>query len=349
MAHQGRKGDKDYYMLKLHAERIQKYLPNRKVSYVPDIFGEQAIAAIKAVKPGEILVLENVRSWDQEDAKGMTIEKAEQTEMIKTLSPLFDYFVNDAFGAAHRLHVSLVGWPTIAAGPIVASELTMVNKLTNPVKPSVWLVGGAKADDKFKAVKYNLEKGNIDSALMCGLTAIMMLEAKGVDMGADNRKLIEEPLKALKDDILATLEKYGDKIHLPEDMAINDNGTRKEVTVEELGKMNVSSGDIGEKTIAKYADIIKNAKTIVANGPPGIFEQEVFKKGSFTLVDAMVEAAEKNGAYAVIGGGEMGSVAKMSGKGDKIVVSTGGGALLQILSGEKLPLLTVLESKAPKQ
>jgi phosphoglycerate kinase len=348
MAHQGRRGDDDFYMLKLHAERIQKYLPNRKVIYVDDIFGEKAISAIKALKPGEILVLENVRSWEQEDAKGMTIEKAEKTEMIQKLAPLFDYYVNDAFGAAHRLHVSLVGWPTIAAGPIVASELTMVNKLMKPQKPAVWLVGGAKADDKFKAVKYNLEIGAIDHALMCGLTAIMMLEAKGVDMGEENRKIIKEHLDALKPQILEVLNKFGDKIHFPEDMAIEENGQRKEIPISEVGKLNKPTGDIGSKTIEKYAEIIRKAKTVVANGPPGIFEKEHFKKGSFALVDAMVDAAEKNGAYAVIGGGEMGSVAKMSGKGKKIVVSTGGGALLEILSGKKLPLLEVLEKKAPK-
>jgi phosphoglycerate kinase len=348
VAHQGQKGKDDFYPLQLHAERIQSYLKDRKVTYVPDHFGDKAIEAIKSAKPGDIVVLENIRMWDPETKKGLTIEEAEKTEFIQKISPLVDYFVNDAFGAAHRLQVSLVGWPTIAAGPIVADELNTVNKLMSPVHPCVWLVGGAKAMDKFKALKKNLEIGAIDHALVCGLTATLMLEAKGVDMGEPNRKLILEDLNANKDEILAVINKFGDKIHLPEDMAVEENGERKEYPTADVAKTGLGSGDIGAKTIAKYAEIIKKCKTVVANGPPGIFEKDVYKKGSFDLVDAMVEAVNNNGAYGVIGGGEMGAVAKMSGKGDKIIVSTGGGALLEILSGKKLPLLEVLENKAPK-
>jgi phosphoglycerate kinase len=346
IAHQSRPGKKDCIDLKLHADKLNGYLGGR-VKFVKDLFGDEAISAIKDLQPGEVLVLNNVRMWETETKKGMTIEDAASTELITKLAPLFDYYVNDAFGAAHRTQVSLVGWPTIVAGPVVEKELSMVKKLFSPEKPSVWLVGGAKAIDKFDAIKFNLEAGTIDKALIAGLTATLVLEAKGVDMGEKNRKLIAEDLEKNKDMILATYEKYKDKIVLPIDLAYEEDGKRMETDTEKIAATGKGSGDIGTKTIAKFAEIISSAKTIVANGPPGIFEMDIYKKSSFELVDAMVAAAGK-GAFAVIGGGEMGAVAEMSGKGDKITISTGGGALLKILSGENLPLLKVLKSKMPQ-
>ncbi len=345
IAHQSRLGKPDCIDLKLHAEKLNEYLGGR-VKFVKDLFGEEAVTAIKALQPGEVLVLNNVRLWPTETKKGLTIEEAENTDLIKNLSPLFDYYVNDAFGAAHRKQVSLVGWPTIAAGPVVKKELEMVNKLFSPQKPSVWLVGGAKAYDKFQAILYNLEAGTIDRALIAGLTATLFYEARGISMGSANSKFIQEDLDAHKDEILSCWEKFQDKIVLPQDLAYEKDGARMECAAEEAAALGVGTGDIGVKSIAQYKEIIKSAKTIVANGPPGIFENENFKKSSFELVDAMVEAAE-NGAYTVIGGGEMGAVATMSGKGDKIIISTGGGALLKILSGKDLPLLQVLRNKMP--
>lgn len=345
IAHQSRYGKPDCIDLQLHAERLTIYLGGR-VQFVPDLFGDQAIEAIKALKPGQILVLNNVRLWKPE-TEVKSIEEAEHTELITKLSPLFDYFVNDAFGAAHRAHVSLVGWPTICAGPTVVRELKMVEKLFKPEKPSVWLVGGAKAWDKFQALSYNLENGSIDKALICGLTAILMLEAKGIDTGDANRKFILEDLNAHREEIARVCEKFADKIELPIDLAYEEEGVRKEIETAKVGEMNVSTGDIGSKTLAKFEEIIKTAKTIVANGPPGIFENENFKKSSFEVVEAMAAAAEQ-GAFVAIGGGDMGAVAEMSGYNSKITVSTGGGALLKILSGKDLPLLQVLREKMPQ-
>ncbi|MHA1522492.1 MAG: phosphoglycerate kinase, partial [Promethearchaeota archaeon] len=159
IAHQSRFGKPDCIDLELHANRLNEYLGGR-VKFVKDLFGDEAINAIKALNPGEVLVLNNVRLWKTE-TEVKSIAEAEQTDLVKKLSPLFDYFVHDAFGAAHRAHVSLIGWPAICAGPTVERELKMVEKLFKPEKPSVWLVGGAKAWDKFEAVKFNLENGSI--------------------------------------------------------------------------------------------------------------------------------------------------------------------------------------------
>jgi len=341
VAHQSRPGKIDFTSLKLHAEKLNSYLPGR-VSFVEDLFGEKAINAIKELQPGKILVLNNVRDWERENQQS-SIEEAEQTELITTLSPHFDFFINDAFGAAHRAQPSLIGWPTLIGGPLVKKELDMVNKLLVPNHPSIMMVGGAKADDKFKALKFNLESGKVDKVLIAGLTASMMLIAKGVTLSEIDTKLVKKYADELKDEILEVLTKFKDKVELPIDIATNNNGIREEHSLEGITNMPVMIGDIGEKTQLKYAEIIKTAKTVVANGPPGIFEEEIFQKGTYTLIDAMNESD----AFCVIGGGDMGAAAEMSGKKGKITVSTGGGALLAILSGKKVPLLQALESKAP--
>ncbi|MHA1820187.1 MAG: phosphoglycerate kinase [Promethearchaeota archaeon] len=345
VAHQSRPGKKDFTSLELHAKKLNEYLKGR-VKFVDDIFGEKAIKAIKDLKIGEVLVLDNVRKYDLEN-KNMPIEEAEKTELIQKLSPYFDYFINDAFGAAHRSQPSLIGWPTLICGPLVKKELEMVKKILNPEHPAVMLVGGAKADDKFRALKYNLEEGKMDHVLISGLTAIMMYMAKGFKFSEDERKLVGKYVEELKPDIINVFDRYSKKIALPEDFAIEEDGKRKEYNLAELPN-GVSIGDIGENTIKFFSEIIENSKTVIANGPPGIFEKEIFTKGSFELVKAMAKATEK-GAYTVIGGGEMGTAAEMSGLADKISrISTGGGALLEIISGKKVPLLIALEKKQPK-
>jgi phosphoglycerate kinase len=348
LAHQGRFGGTEKetpVTLKMHADRLNQLLGGR-VKFVDDTFGEKAIAAIKALKPGEVLVLENVRMWDKEE-KTKAIEDAEKTEMVKNLSPLFDYFVNDAFGAAHRSQVSLVGWPTIVAGPLVKEELETVKKLFNPTRPSVWIVGGAKAIDKFKAIKFNLETDHIDHVLVAGLTAMLFFEAQGINTGEGNRKLIAEDLEKAKSDIAAVWDKYKEKIVLPVDMVVEDNGQRKTISIADMATNSKTTGDIGDKTISLFVKHIKAAKTIVGNGPPGIFEKDVFKKSTYEILDACGAAAEA-GALVAIGGGDFGEAAVKSPAGKKFTISTGGGALLEILSGKEVPLLKVLKKKMPK-
>lgn len=347
MAHQSRPGYPDFVSLELHARRLAEYLPGR-VSFVEDIFGEKALAAIDALQDGQVLVLDNVRKWSPEN-KSYTLEEAAQTEMIRALAPKFDYFVNDAFGAAHRAQPSLIGWPTLLAGPLVGRELKACKLvMESPERPNVMIIGGAKALDKFQAMRHNLESGALDAVLVCGLTAIMMFEAQGIDMGEANNKLVREDLAACREDVVKVLEKFGDKVVLPVDMVTDSGGQREVLAIEDVGKRNVPTGDVGPATIEKFKETILGAKTIIANGPPGIFEQEVYRKGTYAVVDLMVQATER-GAYTMIGGGEMGTAAEMSGKADKIsFISTGGGALLEILSGHELPLVQALNAKAPK-
>jgi len=346
LAHQSRPGRDDFTDLDLHAKEIEKYL-GRSVKFVKDIYGDQAIQAIKDLKKGEVLVLNNVRKFEGEMKNYKDFSEAENTEMVKVLFPLVDYVIVDAFGAAHRAHASIVGWPKMMAGPITDKELDALKKIMQgPERPMAMLIGGAKAIDKFKAMKYNFDNDKLDYALCSGLTAILIFEALGKNMGEPNHKIIAEDLEANKDMIVETYEKYKDKIILPEDLIIDDNGNRKTIEIDEAGTYNTTTGDIGPKTVDKFNEILMKCKTIVANGPPGIFEEEVFRKATNEIVGTMVAATKKNNALTIIGGGEMGAAASMAGKADDVsFISTAGGAMLEILSGKDLPMIRALREK----
>ncbi|MBA7643623.1 Bifunctional PGK/TIM [subsurface metagenome] len=333
LAHQSRPGRDDFTDLDLHTKEIEKYL-GRPVKFVKDIYGDQAIQAIKDLKKGEVLVLNNVRKFEGEMKNYKDFSEAENTEMVKVLFPLVDYVIVDAFGAAHRAHASIVGWPKMMAGPITDKELDALKKIMQgPERPMAMLIGGAKAIDKFKAMKYNFDNEKLDYALCSGLTAILIFEALGKNMGEPNHKIIAEDLEANKDMI-------------PEDLIIDDNGNRKTIEIDEAGTYNTTTGDIGPKTIDKFNDILMKCKTIVANGPPGIFEKEVFRKATNEIIGTMVAATKKNNALTIIGGGEMGAAASMAGKADDVsFISTAGGAMLEILSGKDLPMIRALREK----
>ncbi|MFX1454073.1 MAG: phosphoglycerate kinase [Promethearchaeota archaeon] len=350
LAHQSRPGSDDFTDLDIHAKEIEKYL-GRPVKFVKDIYGADAIQAIKDLKKGEVLVLNNVRKFEGEMKGYKDFSEAENTEMIKTLFPLVDYVIVDAFGAAHRAHASIVGWPKMMAGPITVKELDALKKImVTPDKPMAMLIGGAKAIDKFKAMKYNFDNGKLDYALCSGLTAILIFEALGKNMGEPNHKIIANDLEENKSMIMETYEKYKDKILLPVDLIIDDNGSRKTIGIDEAGTYNTTTGDIGEKTVKKFKDIIMKCKTIIANGPPGIFEKEVFREATNEMVEAMVEATKKNKALTIIGGGEMGAAASMAGEADGVsFISTAGGAMLEILSGKDLPMIKALREKKLKK
>ncbi|MHA2429626.1 MAG: phosphoglycerate kinase [Promethearchaeota archaeon] len=346
LAHQSRPGRDDFTDLDIHAKEIEKYL-GRPVKFVKDIFGKQAVNAIKELKPGEVLVLNNVRKWEPETKGYEDFSEAENTEMVKALFPLVDYVIVDAFGAAHRAHVSIIGWPKMLAGPITDKELDALKKIMDvPDKPMAMLIGGAKAIDKFKAMKYNFDNDKLDYALCSGLTAILIFEALGKNMGDPNHKIIANDLEENKDMIKETYGKYKDKIILPEDLIIDDNGARKAIGIDEAGTYNTTTGDIGPKTAERFKDIIMKCKTIIANGPPGIFEKEVFREATNDMVKAMVKATKEKGALTIIGGGEMGAAASMAGLADDVsFISTAGGAMLEILSGKDLPMIRALREK----
>ena len=346
MAHQSRPGSKDFTSLKLHANELKKYT-DLPVKFVDDIFGEKAVQTIKDLKVGEVLVLDNVRKWDTENEIFEDFSEAEKTEMIQTLAPLFDYFIADAFGAAHRAQPSIIGWPSLVAGPTVIKEFEYMSKvLENPDKPLAMLIGGAKAIDKFKAMEYNFENERLDYALCAGLTAVLILEAIGINTGAPNKDAISKDLSKAKDEIKSTYEKFKEKIILPKDLVIEKDGEREDIDINKVGEYDEVTGDIGKETTNEFENIMQKCRTIIANGPPGIFEKEIFRKGTKEMAAAMAKATKENNALSIIGGGEFGTAAEMFGYSDDIsFISTGGGAMLEILSGIDVPLVKALRLK----
>ncbi|NVM52096.1 MAG: phosphoglycerate kinase [Candidatus Helarchaeota archaeon] len=343
LAHQGRKGKKDFTSLQPHANVLKERYGDR-LKFVDDTVGEKAVNAIKALKPGEILLLENVRFLEDEMQKG-TPEELSKTKFVQTLAPLVDLYVNDAYGAAHRGQTSLVGFtPALpsCAGRILEREIdVMENILTNPDKPMIYVIGGAKVETKFKVLKNLLENKKADKILVCGLLQNIMLAGAGVDIKEVNKK----PIKGFDDYVGTAKEiykKYKDQLVLPIDLALNKNNERIEVGIDALSK-DYSSNDIGHKTTEKFVEIIKEAGTIVANGPAGVFENEPFAYGSKEILHAMADSK----AYSIVGGGEMGGYANTL-KLDMNFISTGGGAMLAYLTGKKLPVIAALEKAAQR-
>ena len=348
LAHQGRKGDADFIPLKQHAEILSKILA-RPVKYVDDLYGEEAKRAIKDLKPGEILVLKNVREYPCETKEG-TPEEHARTELVKNLAPLADYFVNDAFAAAHRAHVSIVGFTAVlpsAAGRIMERELKSLTKiLENPEKPTAFIFGGAKADDSLEISKYVLDNKIADHILTGGVVSQVFLTANNIDLGKGNMEFLrEQELLDLVPGIRALIQKYPDKIRTPTDVAVEANKKRIEIPVTRL-PTDHPIYDIGSQTIQDYGKIIKTAKSIVVSGPMGVYENKEFAVGTQEVFEEIAESK----AFSVAGGGHTISALQEFGLSRKIsYISTAGGALIEFLMGKKLPGVTALEKAAERK
>lgn len=348
LAHQGRKGDPDFIPLKQHAEILGKIL-DRTVKYVDDLYGEKAKDAIRKLKSGEILVLENVRTFDGETKEG-TPEEHAKTELVKNLAPLADLFVNDAFAAAHRAHASIIGFTAVlpsVAGRIMERELKSLSKvLENPEKPCAFILGGAKADDSLEISKYVLDKAIANHVLTGGVVGQVFLAAKGADLGKPNMDFLQKKeLTGLILGIRTLMQKYSDEIKTPEDIAIEVNGKRKEISVNEL-PTEYSMFDIGAKTVEDYAKIIQKAKSIVISGPMGVFENKQFSFGTKKILEEIANSK----AFSLAGGGHTITAIEEFGLTKKIsYISTAGGALIEFLMGKKLPGVTALEKAATRK
>ncbi|MEM2321211.1 MAG: phosphoglycerate kinase [Candidatus Bathyarchaeia archaeon] len=347
LAHQGRPGDPDFVPLEQHAQILGRVL-GKPVKYVNDVFGERAKEAIKGLKGGEILVLDNVRNYPKE-AKDLSPEEHAKSDLVANLAPLADLFVNDAFAAAHRSHASIVGFTVVlpsAAGRIMEKELKALGRvMESPEKPCTYILGGAKADDSLKISKYVLENNIADYVLTAGITGHLFLVAKGYDLGKPNMELLEKnKLLDLVPGIKELMNKYPRKIETPIDLAIEVNGKRREITLKDL-PTNYPVYDIGTKTIERYKELIMRAKSIVFSGPPGVFEKEEFKKGTKELFETMASSR----AFTLVGGGHSIAAVQSLGLADKMsYISTAGGALIEFLMGKKLPGVVALEEAAKR-
>jgi phosphoglycerate kinase len=348
LAHQGRKGDADFIPLKQHADILKKVL-GKPVKYVNDVFGEKAQEAIKNLKSGEILVLENVRTYEVETKEGAPEEHA-KTELVKSLAPLIDLFVDDAFAAAHRAHASIVGFTAIvpsAAGRIMERELKSLGRiLENPEKPCVFVLGGAKADDSLEISRYVLSNRIADCILTGGVVGQVFLVAKGFDLGKPNMDFLEKKeLLSLVLGIRELIQKFPDKIKTPKDLAVEVNEKRKEIPIGEF-PASYPIFDVGTKTAEDYAKTIHGAKSIVVSGPMGVFENSEFSLGTKKIFEAIANSK----AFSLAGGGHTIAALQEFGLTSKIsYVSTGGGALIEFLMGKKLPGVAALEKSAARK
>jgi len=351
LAHQSRPGKKDFTTTKNHALVLSKLL-NRNVEYVDGLFESFVIEKIKNMKDGDIILLENTRFYSEDVVLAdEPISVQRKSHIVKKLAPLFDYFINDAFAAVHRPQTTLVGFaedlPNVA-GVLMDREITMLSRfLSEEIRPKMALLAGAKVDDSIKVAKNFLEKNIVDRILTGGLVSNLFLVAKGINIGEINRSFLEKELDDYDSSLKISkelIEKYGDKIELPVDFAINKENKRFEISIEEL-PTEYQIMDIGIETIKKYEEILKDAKAIILNGPLGVYEKDEFAIGTVELFNYI----GRLDAFKVAGGGHTISViAKLNLNRYFTHVSVGGGALINFLSGEPMPVIDALKISKKK-
>jgi phosphoglycerate kinase len=333
MSHLGRpKGKQEEFSLK-HIKSTVEDVLGVEILFVDDCIGDEAEKAAQELQPGQILLLENLRFYDE--------EKSGDKSFAKQLSKLGDVYVNDAFGTAHRAHAST----TVVAeffehkkcfGNLLAKEIESINKVMNTgERPVTAILGGAKVSSKITIIENILDK--IDHLIIGGGMTFTFIKAKGGKIG---NSLVEDDKLELANEILDKAESKNVKIHLPVDAVIADDFSNDAQTntcnIDEIpdGWMGL---DVGPNTEALFADVILNSKTILWNGPLGVFEMPNFAKGTIALGYAITNAT-KDGAFSLVGGGDSVAAVKQFGFEDKVsYVSTGGGAMLESLEGKILP------------
>ena len=331
-------GDQKKLTLKPVADRLCEY--GVKVTFAADIVGEDAKAKIAALQNGEAVLLENIRFDAREEKNDPTF--------AKELASLAEIYVNDAFGTAHRAHASTAGvadYLPAVCGTLIEKEISVMGKaLENPERPFVAILGGAKVSDKLNVINNLLTK--VDTLIIGGGMAYTFLAAKGYQIGTS--LLDEEKLDYCRE-MMAKAEEKGVNLLLPVDTVIAKEFPNpidaaievktvvsSEIPADEMGL------DIGEKTREIYADAVKAAKTVVWNGPMGVFENPTLAKGTIAVAEALAESE----AITIVGGGDSAAACEQLGFADKIThISTGGGASLEFLEGLELPGIACLNNK----
>lgn len=338
MSHLGRPKGVDQKNSMQHVVSRTSEILGVQVKFVDDSVGERAQKAARELQPGEVLLLENLR-FNAEEEKG-------GEEFSKKLASLGDIYVNDAFGTAHRAHAST----TIVAnyfddkclGALLAKEIDSLERvLGNSEKPVTAVLGGAKVSTKITVIENILDK--IDHLIIGGGMTYTFTKAKGGKIG---NSLVEEDKQELALEILQKAKEKGVKIHLPVDSVVADSfsedANTKIVPVDEIpdGWMGL---DIGPETVKKYGEVLEKSKTILWNGPMGVFEMSAFAKGTIAIGEHIAAATQK-GAFSLVGGGDSVAAVKQFGLEDQVsYVSTGGGAMLEMLEGKSLPGIEALK------
>jgi len=342
LTHQSRPGKKDFTTLKSHAEKLERLI-RRPVTYIDDILGRSAREAVSSLRSGEVMMLENLR-FNAEENLTMKPEDAKKTHLVRMLSERGDLFVNDAFGTAHRSQPSMVGLPMAmksVAGLLMEREVFMLSKVfSGAPHPITFILGGTKVDDSIAVAEHVLTNGIADQILAIGVVGNIFLAASGIEVGDPSRQLIEslgysgEIEKAKQ-----ILSSYGDRVVMPEFVAVRERGQRVEYPVDKIPN-DVPILDLGSGSIRSMVQLIQSQGTIVFNGPAGVFEDPDFAIGTYELIRA-ASAVE----FSVVGGGHTAAVIeKMGLESSYSHLSTGGGACIEFLTGKKLPAVAALEA-----
>lgn len=339
MSHLGRpKGKANHeYSLEPVAKKLSEML-DKEVRFLDDdkVVSDKTIKEVASIKDGEIVLLQNTRFLEGEEKN--------DKDFSKKLASLADLYVNDAFGTAHRAHASNVGVSEIlpsAVGLLVEKEIeVMANSIENPERPFVAILGGAKVSDKIGVIENLLTK--VDKIIIVGAMANTFLKAEGKGVGTS---LVEDDKLDLAKDLINKAKDANVELILPVDLLVadelKDDVEIKTVSTDEIPEDKMAL-DIGEETIEKIKEALSDAKTVVWNGPAGVFEVEALSKGTFAIADILADLD----ATTIIGGGDSAAAVEKSGKADKIThISTGGGASLELLEGKELPGIACIEDR----
>ncbi len=346
ISHQSRLGKPDCISLKQHAAVLSRML-EKEVKFVDDIFGEKAKAAIKGMKPGDVVLLENLRMHDEENRIGSPHDMS-KTQMVQELSKLADLYICDAFACTHRSQPSMVGFPHVmpsAVARLMEKELKAVMQVNvEPKPPMGYVLGGAKLEDTFLMVENALTKGLADYVMVTGVPSLAFLKAKGRDLGkANDAFLAKNGYEKYHEEAARIMKGFEGKIYLPVDLAVEKDGKRVELDVDEL-PAEFPIKDIGSKTIEEFSRIIGSLNTVFCNGPAGVFEDDRFADGTKAVFKAMADSE----AYSVIGGGDTSAAIRNLGISGFDHVSSGGGALLHLLAGkESEALREIISQRVP--
>jgi phosphoglycerate kinase len=316
-------------------------LLGREVAFADDCIGEEARAKVDALKDGDVLLLENLRFHAEEEKN--------DDGFARELASLCDLYVNDAFGAAHRAHASTAGITKhvkqAAAGLLMEKELDYLGRvISNPVHPFVAILGGAKVSDKIPVINALIER-RVDRLLIGGAMAYTFLKAEGFTVG---KSLVEDNMLETASQIRKTAEGAGVELLLPTDHQVVDSfdplHSRKTIPIE-FTNAGLVGLDIGVETVALFSRALEDARTVIWNGPMGVFEEKGFEEGTVSVAHAVAEAADR-GATVIVGGGDSVAAVTQAGVAERIThISTGGGATLEFLAGDELPGVAALNDK----
>ncbi|MFB6133215.1 MAG: phosphoglycerate kinase [Halanaeroarchaeum sp.] len=341
LAHQGRPGGDEFEGLAAHATRLDELL-DYPVHFTDATFSAAARGAVDDLDDGEAILLENTRFYSEEYME-FEPERAARTHLVSRLSPHLDAFVNDAFAAAHRSQPSMVGFAYALpsyAGRVMEREVKLLGNVEDLPSPRAYVVGGAKIPDSLTVIRHSLSKGLADEVLLTGLVANVFMLAAGHDLGDGSADVIYERGHWEEIDRASELlQGYPERIHLPEDVAIERDGQRVEIDVADLPpEHDEPIMDIGSETIDVYREILASMETSILNGPAGVFEESAFQTGTRDLFQVVADAG-----FSILGGGDTAAAVRRFDIEGFDHISTGGGAALRLLTGESLPAIEALE------